>query len=60
LEELVINCNKKGIAIVLSHVAKQPLTVLSKSGLDNLIGNDNICANIDEALERASRIAGVN
>ncbi|MBR2021935.1 MAG: STAS domain-containing protein, partial [Clostridia bacterium] len=57
LEELVGGCNKKGVAIVLSHVAKQPMSVLKKAGLDNLIGEGNICANIDEALERAAQIA---
>lgn len=59
LEELVKKCNKKGITIVLSHVNKQPMSVIRKSGLDDLIGQDNICPNIDAALSRAANIAKV-
>lgn len=56
LEELVENCKKKGIVIVLSHVNKQPMSVIKKAGLDELIGNGNICPNIDAALVRAGEI----
>jgi len=56
LEELVENCKKKGIVVVLSHVNKQPMSVIKKAGLDELIGNDNICPNIDAALVRAGEI----
>ena len=40
----------------MSHVNEQPMSVLNKAGFIELIGDDNICNNIDEALERAEYI----
>jgi len=45
---------KKGIHLILSHVLEQPMRVLKKeAGLLEKIGDDNVCAHIDIALERA-------
>lgn len=49
-------CKKNNITLVLSHVNEQPMHVLQKSGFVSLIGKENICANIDEALKRAEEI----
>ena len=57
LEELVTKCNKKGVAVILSHVNKQPMSVLKKSGLVKVIGEENMCPNIDAALVRAAEIS---
>ena len=57
LEELVTNCNKKGICLILSHVNKQPMSVIKKSGLDKLIGEENFCSNIDQALMKGEKIS---
>ena len=49
-------CKKNEITLILSHVNEQPMQVLKKAGFVNLIGKENICKNIDEALARASEI----
>jgi len=49
------NCKKRNIAFVISGINPQPLAALEKSGLLEEFGKDNVCRNIDEALERARR-----
>ncbi len=49
-------CKKKHITLVLSHVQEQPLHVMQKAGFDQLLGEANLCANIDEALQRAQEL----
>lgn len=49
-------CKKNEITLILSHVNEQPMQVLQKAGFVDLIGKENICKNIDEALARASEI----
>ena len=57
LETLFENCKEKGITIILSHVNEQPESVLRKSGLYDVVTSDNICPNIDAALERAVQLS---
>ena len=54
LEHLYEKCNKQDVRLILSHVNEQPLAVMRKSGFYDKIGEDNFCAHIDEALEKAS------
>ncbi len=49
-------CKANNIILILSHINEQPMKVLKKAGFVELIGEDNICKNIDEALERAKKI----
>ena len=56
LEELQRNCEKHDITLVLSHVVEQPYRVMEKSGFLCLVGDANICTNIEHALERAKVI----
>lgn len=56
LETLYEDCKKKNITIVLSHVNEQPLSVMKKAGFDKLIGENNFCAHIDDALAHASNL----
>ncbi|MBQ4110768.1 MAG: STAS domain-containing protein [Clostridia bacterium] len=56
LESIIKTCKKKKITLILSHVNEQPMKVFEKSGLYEKIGSENFCANIDEALKRASEI----
>ncbi len=56
IEALVKDCRKKGITVIFSHVNKQPMKVLEKSGLAAIVGRDNFCSNIDEALKRAAEL----
>lgn len=47
---------KEGITIVLSGVNEKVHKVLEKSGFYDLLGEDNICSNINVALERAKQL----
>ena len=48
--------NKRGVVLLLSHVQEQPKQAMIKSGLADMITEDNFCENIDAALARASEI----
>lgn len=56
LEQFYEKCQKKGITLVLSHVNEQPMHTMKKAGFDIGVGEENICAHIDDALLRASEI----
>lgn len=53
LEQLMKKCKKYGVHMILSHVNEQPMKVMQKSGFYEIVGEENFCAHIDEALERA-------
>lgn len=53
------NAQKTNTAFVLSDVHTQPLYAMQQSGLLEKIGADNVCGNIDDALNRARRILGL-
>lgn len=55
LEELHRACEKRGIILIFSHVAEQPMKVMEKSGFDIEVGRKNYCEHIEEALERAEK-----
>lgn len=55
-ESIIKACEKNGATLIMSHVNEQPMKVLKKSGMYKKIGKENICKNIDAALERASEI----
>lgn len=44
------------ITMVFSHVLEQPMSVMQKEGFISQAGEENFCANIDVALERAAKI----
>ena len=57
LSNLCDMCKKDNIQVVLSGVNEKVHQVLEKTGfLYNLVGKDNICPNINVALERAKEI----
>ena len=56
LEELYTKCKKKGIRLVLSHVNEQPMRTMKKAGFDKMVGEENFCKHIDEALKRAEEL----
>ena len=56
LESLYRLSDKENIQLVLSGVNNDTRIVLSKSGLADKIGKDNICNNINEALKRAEKL----
>lgn len=46
----------KNISLIFSHVLEQPLSVMNKAGFTETVPQENFCANIDFALERANQI----
>ena len=56
LKKIHATCKKRGITLLLSHVQEQPYTMMSKAGFIDEIGEENLCVNIDAALEKAASI----
>lgn len=56
LDEALETCRERGITLVLSHVNEQPMKAMKKAGFIEKIGEENICENIDKALERAESL----
>lgn len=54
LELLYEKCEEQNIRLILSHVNEQPLQVMRKSGFYDMVGEENFCKHIDEALNKAS------
>ncbi len=57
LELLVRSSQKLGIHVVLSGVSEQVHNVLSKAGIEDLVGADHVCDHITRAVIMANRIA---
>jgi SulP family sulfate permease len=53
LTNLIEMSKKEGIKVILSGVNDYVHGVLTKNGFNELVGPDNICPNINVALERA-------
>ncbi|MBR5384384.1 MAG: sulfate permease [Bacteroidales bacterium] len=58
LRNLCNMSSRKGAQIVLSGVVPKVEAVLRKNGFVELLGSENICSHIDEALARARTIIG--
>ena len=56
LENLVMNSKKDGVDVILSGVNENVRRVLDKSGFSNILDYNNICPNINIALERTIKI----
>lgn len=54
LETLCVNSKKVGIKIILSGVNDRVRATLIKARLQNVIGEENICSNINEALAKSA------
>jgi SulP family sulfate permease len=59
IEDFYEDCQKNKITLVLSGIHAQPLFAAEKAGLLEKIGIDNCCGNIDDALNRAREILGL-
>jgi SulP family sulfate permease len=58
LRELHGRCRREGTALLLSGVHAQPIMAMTRSGLVEVFGDENLFGNIDEALERARELVG--
>jgi SulP family sulfate permease len=57
LEDLIKASQRDGIHVVLSGVREEVRSVLHKSNIDNLLGQDHICNHISSAVVKANEIA---
>lgn len=53
IEDLVTRLHKEDVEFLLSGAHAQPMVAMRSSGLIDLIGEENLCGNIDEALRKA-------
>jgi len=53
LEDVIERCNKEKIYLILSGVHAQPTVALARAGLLDVLGDDHITGNIDQALAMA-------
>lgn len=60
LHSLYEKCKNNNIQLVFSHVNPQPMSVMKKEGLYELVGKDNFQPHIKEALHRAENIVKEN
>jgi SulP family sulfate permease len=59
LETFVRRCKTRGVHVVMSGVRDRARIVFERMGTEDLIGSENICANIDCALLRAKQLLEV-
>ncbi len=56
LEEVAQTLHASGRALILCGAREQPLQLIQQSELEELIGRENICDNVQEAIQRAEEI----
>ena len=59
LEDLYEKLRKRGKHLVLSAPHTNPMMVMEKAGFIDRLGAENVCPNIDAALDRARQILGL-
>jgi SulP family sulfate permease len=59
LRDLARRCHKEGTLMIVSGVHSQPVIAITNSALYDELGEDNICGNIDDALNRARIYLGL-
>lgn len=59
LKSFIIRGRNQGIRILLSGLQPKPLEALKKEGIIDLIGEENVCPNIEAALKLATELAEV-
>lgn len=56
LEEFYLKCKRQGTHLLLAGVHSQPVFAMTKYGLTDRMGEDNLLGNIDDALNKAREI----
>lgn len=59
LRQVIERSRKEGTLVVLSGVHTQPLIALDRAGILDDLGEENVCGNIDDALNRAREHLGL-
>jgi SulP family sulfate permease len=56
LEMLYELCKKHHTGLIMLNLQSQPLNVLSKYGFIDLLGSENFCTSVEEAIDRANHL----
>src|SRR5271165_3776106 len=56
LEEMARTLKKSGRVLILCGAREQPLRLIQQTEFEELVGKENICENVQEALERAEEV----
>jgi len=56
LKNFISRSRKQGIIVVMSGLQIKPREALEKEGIIEMLGNENVCPNIELALERAKQL----
>lgn len=56
LEQLYDQCKAHNVTMIFSHVNEQPYKTMVHGGFAARVGEENFCAHLDEALERAKEL----
>ncbi len=56
LETLYRYCDESGVRLIFSHVNSQPMKTMGRAGFVDLIGEENLHANIDDAIVHATEL----
>jgi SulP family sulfate permease len=59
LRDVVLRSRRDGTLVLLSDVHSQPLVAMTRSGLLDEVGDDNVFGNLDDALDRARGSLGL-
>ncbi len=51
LEHIIIQCKKQNIRVILTHLNAQPRQFLQKAGVIMMVGEENICLHLQDALD---------
>lgn len=57
LEQLYDRCTQKGVTVLFSHVNEQPMHTMEKAGFVKKVGKDHFCEHIQEAIQKAEKMA---
>ncbi len=57
LENLYKYCSENGVRLIFSHANEQPMKTMEHAGFVDLVGKDNFRANIDDAIEYATKLS---
>jgi len=56
LEEVARTLKASGRELILCGAREQPLRLIEKTEFEDLVGSENICDNVQEALRRAEEV----
>lgn len=59
LLRIVKRCKRRNMEVIFSHVNEQPMKAMMKAGFGELVGDENFCDHIDNALIRVEEIVNV-